>query len=125
MNATQSPQALAVTETICLLLHEVHELAVRILSHHGMSSPHAQAIARVITAGQRDECHSHGVYRLLVCARTLRLGKVSGTTKPIVTERSPAIVAVDARFSFVVFGRTHAAAQAAVAIPKRAKPCLV
>jgi LDH2 family malate/lactate/ureidoglycolate dehydrogenase len=88
------------TETVSLSLQEVHELSVRVLSRHGMSEPHAEAIARVITAGQRDECHSHGIYRLLVCARTLGLGKVSGTAEPVVTDRSPAIVAVDARSGY-------------------------
>jgi len=88
------------TETVQLSLHEVHELAVRVLTLNGMSDAHAQAIARVITAGQRDECHSHGVYRLLVTTHTLRKGKVSGTAEPIVWDRSPAIVAVDAQFAF-------------------------
>ncbi|CAN7719840.1 Ldh family oxidoreductase [Variovorax sp. LjRoot175] len=88
------------SETVQLSLHEVHALAVRVLSHNGMSDAHAQAIARVITAGQRDECHSHGVYRLLVTTHTLRKGKVSGTAEPIVSDRSPAIVAVDAQFAF-------------------------
>ena len=88
------------TDTVQLSLPEVHELAVRVLRHNGMSDGHAQAIARVIAAGQRDECHSHGVYRLLVTTHTLRQGKVSGTAEPIVRDRSPAIVAVDARFAF-------------------------
>ncbi|MGO4395373.1 Ldh family oxidoreductase [Variovorax sp. M-6] len=88
------------TDTVQLSLPEVHELAVRVLRHNGMSDAHAQAIARVIAAGQRDECHSHGVYRLLVTTHTLRQGKVSGTAEPIVRDRSPAIVAVDARFAF-------------------------
>lgn len=88
------------TDIVQLSLQEVHDLAVRVLSHNGMSDAHAQAIARVITAGQRDECHSHGVYRLLVTTHTLRKGKVSGIAEPIVHDRSPAIVAVDAQFAF-------------------------
>ncbi len=88
------------TDTVQPSLHEVHELAVRVLSHNGMSDAHAQTIARVITAGQRDECHSHGVYRLLVTTHTLRKGRVSGTAEPIVYDKSPAIVAVDAQFAF-------------------------
>ena len=88
------------TETVQLSLEEVHDLSVRVLTHKGMSAAHAQAIARVITAGQRDECQSHGVYRLLVITHTLRKGKVSGTAEPIVKVRSPAIVSVDAQFAF-------------------------
>lgn len=90
----------SMTESVRLSIAEVHELAVRVLSHNGMSEAHANAIAKVIAAGQRDECHSHGVYRLLVTTHTLRKGKVSGTAEPVVHDRSPAIVAVDARFAF-------------------------
>ncbi|MET0210378.1 MAG: Ldh family oxidoreductase [Burkholderiaceae bacterium] len=88
------------TDAVQLSLAQVHDLAVHVLTHNGMSDAHAQAIARVITAGQRDECHSHGVYRLLVTTHTLRKGKVSGTAEPVVHDRSPAIAAVDARFGF-------------------------
>ena len=94
------PVSHSVTEDVRLSVEEVHALAVRVLSHNGMSDAHANAIAKVIAAGQRDECHSHGVYRLLVTTHTLRKGKVSGTAEPVVHERSPAIVSVDARFAF-------------------------
>ncbi|WP_422666695.1 Ldh family oxidoreductase [Burkholderia mallei] len=67
-------------------------LALRVLAHHGLSDAHARAIANVITQGQRDECHSHGVYRLLVCARSLRLAR--STRKRC---RRCAAVAVDRR----------------------------
>lgn len=88
------------TDTISLSLDEVHALALRVLSHHGLSEAHAQAIARVITAGERDECHSHGVFRLLMCAATLRDGKVACHAEPTVSDRSAAVVAVDAQFGF-------------------------
>jgi LDH2 family malate/lactate/ureidoglycolate dehydrogenase len=61
---------------------------------------HAEAVARVIVAGERDECHSHGVYRLLTCTRSLRSGSVSCDAEPSVIDRSAAIVAVDAQFGF-------------------------
>lgn len=88
------------TDKVALSLDEVHALALRVLTHHGLSQPHAQAIARTIVAGQRDECDSHGVFRLLMCTRSLRDGKVSRTAEPTVTERSAAVVAVDAHFGF-------------------------
>jgi len=86
--------------TVPLSLAQVNDLALQVLSRHGLSDAHARAIARVVTAGQRDECHSHGLYRLLTIVRTLRQGKVSGTAEPVVQDRTPAIVAVDARFAF-------------------------
>lgn len=88
------------TDTVSLSLDEVHALALHVLTHHGLSAAHAQAIARVIVAGERDECHSHGVFRLLMCARSLQGGKVACHAEPRVTDRSAAIVAVDAQFGF-------------------------
>lgn len=90
----------SVGASVQLSLSEVNDLAVRVLTHNGMSSEHAQAIARVIVAGQRDECHSHGVYRLLVTTHTLRKGKVSGTAQPIVEDRSAVVTAVNAQHAF-------------------------
>lgn len=88
------------TDMISLSLDEVHELAMQVLTHHGLSPAHAQAIARVIVAGERDECHSHGVFRLLMCTRSLQDGKVACHAVPSVTDRSAAVVAVDAQFGF-------------------------
>lgn len=88
------------SDTISLTLDEVHALALRVLTHHGLSDDHAQAIARVVVAGERDECHSHGVFRLLMCTRSLREGKVACHAIPRVSQRSAAVVAVDAQFGF-------------------------
>jgi len=85
---------------IALSLEEVHDLSYRVLTHHGLSAAQAQAIARVITAGERDECHSHGIYRLLSCTRTLQQGGVVRDATPVVSDRAPAVVAVDAQFGF-------------------------
>jgi len=46
---------------VVLSLEELFVLARQVLLKHGLSSAHADAIARVITQGQRDECHSHGL----------------------------------------------------------------
>jgi delta1-piperideine-2-carboxylate reductase len=87
-------------EKVRLTLDEVNELSRRVLISNGMAEDHARAIARVITAGQRDECHSHGIYRLLVCVRSLREGKLAGDARPQVHDLTPAIVRVDARFGY-------------------------
>ncbi|MCE2563594.1 Ldh family oxidoreductase [Komagataeibacter sp. FNDCF1] len=83
-----------------LPVEAVHDLAFRVLRHAGMSEPHARAIADVVTAGQRDDCQSHGLYRLLIITHTLRQGTVSGTATPVVHDRTPAVVAVDACSAF-------------------------
>jgi delta1-piperideine-2-carboxylate reductase len=85
---------------VTLSLEEVYDLSCRVLVHNGMSAAHAQAIARIITKGQRDECQSHGIYRLLVCVRTLRSGKVDPKAEPTLKHVSSGIVAVDAHYGY-------------------------
>ncbi len=87
-------------DTVSLSLDEVNDLAFRVLVHYGLSIPHAQAIARVIVAGERDECYSHGVFRLLMCTNSLRTGSIVCDAKPTVIQRSAAVVSVDAQFGF-------------------------
>lgn len=88
------------SEKINLSLDQVYDLALQALTHNGMSAAHANAIADVITQGQRDECNSHGLYRVLVCIRTLRSGKVSPDALPTVTQPAPAITRVDAHQAY-------------------------
>lgn len=88
------------SESVTLSLAQVHALAMDVLRHHGLSEPQAQAMARVMVAGQRDECHSHGLFRLLMCVQSLRGGQVNCDAEPLVTQRSAAVVAVDAQCGF-------------------------
>ncbi len=93
------------TTEVVLSLDEVHELSRRVLTHHGLSAAHADALARVLTQGQRDECHSHGIYRLLGCVRSVRTGKVDPQAPTTLTDVAPGIVKVDAHrgFSLLAF----------------------
>ncbi|HEY4545203.1 MAG TPA: Ldh family oxidoreductase [Pedomonas sp.] len=86
-----------VTETVRISLDEVRTLAEAVLSRHGLSEPHVKAVADTIVAGERDECASHGIYRLLVCAHTIKAGKVSLDAEPVVQDIAPALVKVDAK----------------------------
>jgi len=88
------------SERINLSLQQVFDLALRALTDNGMAEDHARAIAEVITQGQRDECHSHGLYRVLVCVRSLRSGKVDPVAQPTLSQPAPAIVKVDAHFGY-------------------------
>lgn len=72
----------------------------RALRSLALSEAHVQAMARVIVAGQRDACHSHGVYRVLTCAQTVRAGKVDRHAEPVVDADGSAVVCVDARYAF-------------------------
>ena len=88
------------TDTVRIPLPELHDVACRVLRRQGLSQPHAEAMARTIVAGQRDDCQSHGVYRLITCAHTIRAGKVDLQAEPVLAPASGAVVRVDARYAF-------------------------
>lgn len=81
-------------------LDELMALCLRALHALGLNAAHAQAVARVIVAGQRDACQSHGVYRLLSCADAVRAGKVQVAAQPVLTATGGPVVRVDAQWGF-------------------------
>lgn len=87
-------------DTVCLPAEELLALARRVFQRLGLSTAHAEAMARTVVAGQRDECPSHGVYRILSCAHTLRAGKVDPRAEPVLDATEGAVVRVDARYGF-------------------------
>lgn len=84
-------------DSVPMSLDEVRDLAERVLHHHGLAPDHVAAVAETIVAGERDGCASHGVYRLLVCARTLASGNVKPDAVPVVEPVAPALTRVDAQ----------------------------
>ncbi|ERK16568.1 Ureidoglycolate/malate/sulfolactate dehydrogenase family [Serratia fonticola AU-P3(3)] len=88
------------TNTVNLTLPEAYQLAYRALHSNGFSARHADAVAKNVTAGERDGCHSHGLYRVLGCVRSLHAGKVMADTEPTFTDSAPAILRVDAQGAF-------------------------
>lgn len=95
-------------------LPEVHELACSVLRKHGFSEPQISAVAETMVSGERDECKSHGIYRLLGCIATLHAGKVNPTAEPVVYDQAPGVVRVDAGggFSQLAFEQGQAALHA-------------
>lgn len=83
-----------------LALCEVRELARSLMLRHGLSAPHADAVADVVTAGERDECGSHGMYRLLDCVKSIEAGRVSTGADPEIVDVSPSWLRVDAGGAF-------------------------
>lgn len=92
-------------ENVTLALSEAYALSREVLCKNGFSAEHADAIARNVTAGERDGCASHGLWRLLGIVDTLRKGKVSADARPVITDQAPAIVKADAggAFSLVAY----------------------
>ncbi|PXW17542.1 Ldh family oxidoreductase [Paraburkholderia caballeronis] len=85
---------------VVLSLDELFSLSRDVLMRHGASPAHADAISRVIVQGQRDECHSHGLYRLLGCVRSIRSGKVDPRAEPTLRDLAPGVLSVDANYGF-------------------------
>lgn len=80
-----------------LSLEDAWTLSIDVLEQNGFSQDQAAAIARSVMAAQRDECHSHGMYRLLDCVRTVRYGGVEPRAVPEIQEKAPGVISVDAR----------------------------
>lgn len=99
-----------------LSLDEVRDLATRTLVHLGASKDNADAVADVITAAERDECKSHGLFRLPGYSVALRNGRIDGKAVPVIADLAPGVVQVDARGGFaplaLIAGRAPLAAKA-------------
>lgn len=85
---------------IRLSLDEVHALCRDTLVAAGLGEAHAQAIARSIARAEADECHSHGLYRLIGYVASVRSGKAERHALPALTKATPAVLRVDAGRGF-------------------------
>jgi delta1-piperideine-2-carboxylate reductase len=83
-----------------LSLDQVHALAWQVLRAHGVSEDQGRAIADTVTAAERDDCKSHGLFRLPGYVSSVRSGKVTADAVPQVRELAPAIVQVDGQNGF-------------------------
>ncbi|WP_192246578.1 Ldh family oxidoreductase [Mesorhizobium silamurunense] len=89
------------SSTVVLTIEALHERVEAIFSKAGLNPVQAGAITRVIVAGERDACKSHGVYRIEGALRTIKAGKVNpDAVAELVPQQAPAIVRVDAKGGF-------------------------
>lgn len=80
---------------------ELREIVEAILQRSGLVTEQAAAIARVLSAAERDGCKSHGVYRIEGLLRTIKAGKVDCAAVPILLgEEHPGIIRVTAGGGF-------------------------
>lgn len=87
-------------DVVVMSLEEVFALSFEILTRAGLSSPHAQAVARTMMLSERDACHSHGLHRLPGCVMTIQSGKLSLEAEPSVADVTPSLVRVDADYGY-------------------------
>ncbi|WP_170412239.1 Ldh family oxidoreductase [Ruegeria arenilitoris] len=85
------------SETVKLSLDEVRDLSLSILTTSGFGPDHAAAIADTLTTCQIDDCQSHGLFRLFMCADTINAGQIDGHVDPILEPSDNAVVRVDAQ----------------------------
>ncbi|MBH62288.1 MAG: oxidoreductase [Alphaproteobacteria bacterium] len=83
-----------------LTLDEVHGLAMEIFNAHGLSEDQATAVADTVTAAERDECKSHGLFRVPGYMASVKSGKVTPDAAPKVHDLAPGVAQVDANNGF-------------------------
>ena len=84
------------SDTVTLTLQQAEQLSLDILTRNGFSDAHAAAITRSVLAAQRDECHSHGLYRILNCVEAARLNAIDPRAEPEIIDQAPAVVRINA-----------------------------
>ena len=90
----------ATGETVRLTLAQVHETALGVCRAHGCSPAQAGAIADTVTAAERDECRSHGLFRIPFYVDVIASGTVSPAAEPRVSDLAPAVIGVDGGLGF-------------------------
>ena len=88
------------TDTVHLSLDDAHALALSALTAKGFSEPQARAIADTVIAAERDECTSHGLFRIPFYLKALQNPDVDPKAEPVLTDLAPGVLHVDARFGF-------------------------
>jgi delta1-piperideine-2-carboxylate reductase len=82
-------------DTTPLSLEAIHDLAFTVLAANGCDAANAGAVARTVTAAERDGATSHGLFRVPGYVASLRNGRVRGSADPAVSTITPAFLRVD------------------------------
>lgn len=82
-------------EQVRLTLDEVSELTTRALRANGCDERNADAVARTVTAAERDRAKSHGLFRIPGYVGSLRNGKINGRADPQLRRLGPCVIVVE------------------------------
>ena len=86
---------------VYLSFDELHNLVHAALNHGGLSADHAAAVARVIVKAERDQCRSHGLYRIAGVLKTLQGGVAEACAVPeIIRHDAKPIIKIHAHGGF-------------------------
>lgn len=83
-----------------MTLYEVYALGETTLMTNGCDAANAGAVARTMTAAERDGSHSHGLFRLPAYVKGLREGGSNGTADPQVEQVAPSVIKVHGQEGF-------------------------
>lgn len=75
-------------------------LVTAALAANDVSAENAAIVADAIVAAERDDCRSHGLFRMRGYVETLRSGWIDGGARPQVADTAPGVVSVDGRNGF-------------------------
>ena len=87
-------------ETIALSLEEIEQLAVHALLRENFSAPQAHAIARTVTAAERDGCRSHGLFRIPFYIKALQNDNTNPEAVPVLSDAGKSVLHIDAGCGF-------------------------
>lgn len=81
-------------------ISDLENRVTTIFAKAGIRFETARAMARVIVAGERDNCKSHGIYRIEGCLRVLKAGKVVPDAIPRLRDGNGPILQIEAGGGF-------------------------
>lgn len=88
------------SDSVNISLEKVHEISVAALTCQGFSPQQANAIANTISAAERDECYSHGLFRIPFYVKAAANPDANPTAEPVLSINDSSIVHVDAKDGF-------------------------
>jgi len=88
------------SDSVTVSLEDVHRMSTDALLGQGFSSQQATAIANTITSAERDECYSHGLFRIPFYVKVKANPDTNVEAVPELHATSSSIVHVDARNGF-------------------------
>lgn len=88
------------SQTTTLSIDALTQIVTEIFLNAGLTEAQAGPVARVIVAGERDGCKSHGIYRIDGNLRTLAAGKVQPKAQPSLEDDGSGVIRVDADGGF-------------------------
>lgn len=83
-----------------LTIDALSDIVTGIFRQAGLCDLQARTVAATIVAGERDNCKSHGIYRIAGCLRTIAAGKVDPKSEPELQHDGGPLVRVDAKHGF-------------------------